>query len=69
MISYGVSGTDIAKYFEARDGGQTSCTLTELKPTKSTTSLLPQRTKSAGDFSRYTLSVLPTRNLVLFDQL
>jgi len=33
MISYGVPGTDIAKYSEARyDGQTTSCTLTQLKP-------------------------------------
>ena len=33
MISYGVPGTDVAKYFEARyDGQTTSCTLTKLKP-------------------------------------
>jgi len=33
MISYGVPGTDIAKYSAARfDGQTTSCTLTKLKP-------------------------------------
>ena len=33
VISYGVPGTDIAKYSEARyDGQTTSCTLTKLKP-------------------------------------
>ena len=33
MISYGVPGTEVAKYSEARyDGQTTSCTLTQLKP-------------------------------------
>ena len=33
VISYGIPGTDIANYSEARfDGQTTSCTLTELKP-------------------------------------
>jgi len=55
MIRYGVPGTDIAKYSQARfDGQTTSCTLPKLKPkTKYHFAVAAENESGRGLFSDY----------------